>query len=317
MGQPKRFTNEEIIKAYKDTGSVWKAAKLLGCVGQSVWERLRRLGYQVSHQQWTIDEIEELKQLAPDCTIGEISRRLARSYASVACKASELQVGLRTGVRGPRKVKRGSGLTKSVVAKLISDLARFGGTLRQFSIQHGLDLETFVQAIQQYDAEFWRGYVRQHSELEEHVCPQCMSKFIPMTKKQKTCSRRCSYLRRVDEKYFGGKRTLTVGLAEGVCQLCEQEKKSLSSHHVWGKENDPENELLLAVCRGCHQIITHLGGRKDVERPEFWENLISLAIMRRLGHRQPSGFYITVEIEELTQSDIEELYPEASEEVTA
>ena len=68
--QPKKFSNEEIIRAYKETGSVWKAAKLLGACGQSVWERLKRLNYTLPGEAWAQEEIKELVALAPQCTIG-------------------------------------------------------------------------------------------------------------------------------------------------------------------------------------------------------------------------------------------------------
>jgi hypothetical protein len=276
----------------------------LGCCGQSVWERLHRIGYQFQQQLWTPEEIDELKTLAPQCTLGEIGRRLGRTYAAVAGKVSELQVGVRYGNKIQRKLRRGSGLTKTVVQKFAAELRVFGGTARQFCIQRGLDLEILVQAFQKYDPGFWEEYVRQHSELSPLICPQCRQEFIPMTKKQRTCSRRCASLLRTDRKYFGGKRTYAVGLLEGVCQLCGREKSSLAAHHIYGKENDPENDYLVAVCNGCHQIIGHLGGRKDVEDPTFWENLIALALIRRLGHKRPQGFHVAVDIEELSKQDI-------------
>jgi hypothetical protein len=54
--------------------------------------------------------------------------------------------------------------------------------------------------------------------------------------------------------------------------------------------------------------------RSDVLRPEFWENLIALAAQRKLGDRQvkPLGFYTCVEIEELTEEDIEDEDNEAA-----
>src|SRR3989442_4726231 len=54
-----RVTNEELVAAYKDTGSIWKAGKRLGLCGQSVHERLRRLGYEMTHQSWTVEGVAE------------------------------------------------------------------------------------------------------------------------------------------------------------------------------------------------------------------------------------------------------------------
>src|SRR2546428_11763493 len=134
-----KFTNEQIIAAYNQTGSVWRAAKQLGLCGQSVWERLKRLGHPLSFSPWSEDELAELCALAPACTIGEIARRLARSYGSVATKISELGIGVRFGNR--IRTKRGTGLTKSVVARYLKDLNNWGGSAQQFCRQRGLDIE--------------------------------------------------------------------------------------------------------------------------------------------------------------------------------
>ena len=42
--RPRKFTDDQAIAAYKKTGSVWKAADILGVCGQSVHERLCKLG---------------------------------------------------------------------------------------------------------------------------------------------------------------------------------------------------------------------------------------------------------------------------------
>ncbi len=308
MSNPKRVTNDQIVAAYREAGSVWKAAKALGICGQSVWERLRSLGIKLAASRWTSTEIQELNALAQNCTVGEIGRRLGRSYAAVACKVSELQIGVRYGNSLKRKLIRGPGITKAVARKLCNELANFGGSARRFCVHRGLDLESFVLAVQRHDPQFWESYVASHSELAQMDCPQCRRKFIPMSKKQRTCSRRCAGLLRTDLQYFGGKRTFAVGLAEGICQLCEKEKKSLSAHHIFGKENDQGNDFLIALCRGCHQLVSHLGGRKDVELAAFWENLISLAIARRLGPKKPLGFHVAVDIDELSEEEARKFY---------
>lgn len=302
-----KFTNEQVVAAYKETGSVWLAAARLGLAGQTIWERLRSLGYPLFAQKWSTAEIGELRRLAPACTIGEIARQLARPYAGVAGKISELGIGVRYGNSQVRTLKRGSGFTKDSTRKLFEELARFEGSVRQFCIQRALPLEIFVQAAQKYEPEAWLNYVRTHSDLAMQKCPQCQRDFIPMTKKQITCSRRCATFLRVDKQYFGGKRSNTIGLKEGICQLCEKEKAKLSSHHVIGKENDPGNDYLIALCAGCHQLVSHLGGRNDVQKNEFWENLIGLAVARKTGDARPMpiGFHVCVEIEELTQEDLE------------
>jgi len=57
-------------------------------------------------------------------------------------------------------------------------------------------------------------------------------------------------------EYFGGNRLNTIGLISKTCQLCMRKvEKGLSSHHIIGKEKDPENQYLIALCSGCHKLV--------------------------------------------------------------
>jgi len=266
---------------------------------------LKRIGHPLYREGWTADETEELKRLAPECTIGEIARRLGRSYAGVASRISNLGIGVRFGNRQRIALKRGSGLTKAITGQHLKELGNWNGSIRQFCLQRGLYVDTFIKALQTHHPEGWDAYVKSHSNLEMKTCPQCKQSFLPMNAKQQTCSRRCSTNRRVDLQYFGGKRSFAIGMEEGVCQLCEKEKSRLAAHHMFGKEHDPDNEYMIALCNGCHRLVGALGVRADILSSAFWENLIGLAVIRKLGHRRPLGFYVCVEIEELTQEDVD------------
>ena len=311
-GQKVKATNQQIIDAYRETGNVWRAAKQLGMAGQSVWERLRILEYPMFGRDWTAEEIDELRQLAGQCTIGEIATRLGRPYAGVACKLSELQLGTRYGSRQQRKRPRG-GYSKKRVLKLIDALEAYGGSIRSFCRDHSLDLDYFIGCIQRVDRGFWEDYTRRKSDLTAKTCPYCSATFYPLTKKQRTCSRKCSQRSRTDEEYFGGKRRNAIGLAEGVCQLCMMPKQGLSAHHILGKQNDPENEYLIALCQGCHHLVGMLAARTFAEQPQGWENLINLVLSRRLADKNRQGetgycgTQTYVDIDWLTPEDLESL----------
>ena len=298
---------EKIIAEYRNTGSVWKTGKVLGICGQSVWERLSRAGHTLGSQEWSAEEVDELSALAGKCTIGEIARRLGRPYAGVALKISRLGLGSRYGNKLKKERKREI-LSKARALELWKLVP--GSTLRQVAIKLGLDLESVVHALQKHTPEQWREFAASKG-LSKTSCPYCGVEFHPVTKKQKQCSRACAARRRTDGKYFGGKRRNTVGLAEGVCQLCRQAvAKGLSSHHIFGKEHDPENDYLIAVCRGCHEIITLLSSRKFITDTESWEDLISLVLMRRHGARfmagDIGGIGASVEIEEIRDDGSDE-----------
>ena len=103
---------------------------------------------------------------------------------------------------------------------------------------------------------------------------------------------------------------MTVGLAERICQLCGKENpKGLSSHHVLGKENDPHNVDLIALCPGCHHIVGVLGGREFIDDSKTWERLIAFAWLRRHGGNRDNrkkSLYTEVIIE-LEDDDQEEV----------
>lgn len=299
-------SNEEIIEAYKATGSVWKAAKTLGLCGQSVWERLKRLKYDLPGTNWTDEEHAELRSLAGQCTLAEIAKRIGRPYGSVADKMSAL--GLTNLVRASNKKVslRGTGLTAETIKKHIQELEAFKGTLGQFCRQRGFSIDVFVKAVQKYQPDFWTEYSRERAVTGAQKCEYCEQDFYPMNKKQKTCSRKCQATARVNRQYFNGQRQFTIGMAEGICQICLRERKRLSSHHVWGKENDQEAKFLIAVCQGCHHLISQLSSSKLSQDSGFYERLIIYANLRRFGDQKPFGFHCYVEVEPMTEEEIED-----------
>lgn len=315
MPAPLRMTNEQLVDAYRSTGSVWKAAKALGVTGQSVWERLRAIGHPLASSAWTDDELAELRALAGTCPIGEVARRLGRTYAGVASKVSELGIS----GRSPRAVKlpRGAGYDKATTTKRMAELRAFAGGLRAFCRARGLDIEGVVHAFQRHCPDEWLAYSKERTDIGGAICGYCGRIYYPMNARQKNCSRRCSSEERVDREYFGGKRRQAVGIADKTCQLCERKCESkLAAHHVLGKDNDPDNNVMVALCNGCHQAVTLLGARAFADTEKGWQNFIGLVVARRRGaDKDYKGTYIEVEIEDLTEADLEQI--EAEDEMAA
>lgn len=305
------ISNEEIINAYLATGSVWKAGKQLGLAGQTVHERLKALGHKLPGSEWTEEEIAELTALANEMTIAQIANRLGRPYNGVALKISRLGLGQRFGNKQKKKIPRTGEYTKAMVQEYITELTNSGTKVTKFSKQKGLNIENLVNAIQRFDPDWYEGYCKANAVKPQTACPYCEAQFWPLNHKQIYCCRDCANKARVDNSYFGGKRRETIGLLEGICQLCgNHTPKGLSSHHMLGKENDPENEHLIALCQGCHQIVTILGGRRFVATEEAWEVLMQLVITRKNGHDPDfRGVYTTVSIDMITAQN-EHLYLE-------
>jgi 5-methylcytosine-specific restriction endonuclease McrA len=303
----KKFETEEIVSAYLRTGSVWKAGKLLGMAGQSVHERLRAIGHPLNNRSWEIDEIAELKLLSGNMAISEVASRLGRTYAGIACKMSE--IGLEGVKKHIAKPKRDANFTKPITKNHIKIIDKNNLSIREHSIQSGIGIEVFIQAVERHFPEWWHSYKEKNSQVEMRKCVYCDKDYIPMTKKTKYCSRVCGGRSRTDISYFGGKRRNTIGLKEATCQLCgKQGVKGLSSHHMIGKENDLDNNYLVALCMGCHKIVTFLASRTFVLKPEVWEALIQLCVLRSQGRDSAvAGVYCYVELELHNPQQIEEL----------
>lgn len=289
--RPRATPTADIVAAYRETGSVWEAGKQLGIAGQSVHERLRKIGYPMANRNWTPEECDELRQLITEgLTLSRIAERIGRPYAGIACKASEL--GLRSSQKGRgRKPPRGSAPTKTATLRHMKGVETYDGMVTHYARANGLDIEVLVQSLEKHCPDRWRAYVASRSSLAMKACPYCGTEFVPMGGKQIWCTRKCGGDARTDASYFGGRRRETVGLAEGICQLCLTPDDRLSSHHVLGKENDPENEHLVALCRMCHKLVTILGARAWVELTEIWERLAELSLRRALGPAIAAGTY--------------------------
>jgi hypothetical protein len=303
------ITNQQIIDAYLQTGSVWKAGKLLGIAGQSVYERLKALGHKLPGSEWTDDEVAELTALASQMTIAQIANRLGRPYNGVAMKISRLGLGERYGNKQKKKIPRTGEYTKAKITEYVILMDLESIKLTKFARMNSLNVDSLTYAIQKFYPEWYEAYCKTYAVKPKTPCPYCETEFWPLNAKQIYCNRQCANKARVDNSYFGGRRRETIGLLEGICQLCGNDTpKGLSSHHIKGKENDPDNEYLIALCQGCHQIVTILSGRRFVATEEAWEVLMQLVIMRKNGHDPDfKGVYTTVSLDMITAAN-EHLY---------
>lgn len=298
-------SNQEIIDAYIATGSVWRAGKVVGLAGQTVHDRLKAIGHKLPGAEWTDEEVEELKSLVNQMTIAQIANRLGRPYNGVALKISRLGLGDRFGNKQKKKLPRTGEYTKANIAKYIAEIDEQKLKVTKFSRMNSLNVDSLVYAIQKFYPEWYEAYCEKNAVKPKTPCPYCEQEFWPLNAKQIYCNRKCADSARVDNSYFGGRRRETIGLLEGVCQLCgAKNPKGLSSHHMLGKENDPDNEHLIALCQGCHQIVTILGGRKFTATEEAWEVLMQLVIIRKNGHDPDfKGVYTTVSIDMITKQN--------------
>jgi 5-methylcytosine-specific restriction endonuclease McrA len=183
-----------------------------------------------------------------------------------------------------RTVPRGKGYDQRSLKKHLKALEAFSGSLPQFARKEGLQANALVVALETHFMARYRAYTALHGEPAERMCPGCAFSFVPNSASQIHCSRRCSVHARADEAYFGGKRKDTIGLQEGTCQLCgAKPRRGLQAHHVVGKENDPENCWLVALCAGCHKLVTDASRRLFLRDEAGWTRLKRLVELRVAG----------------------------------
>jgi hypothetical protein len=182
------------------------------------------------------------------------------------------------------KIPRGKGFDKRSINRHLKALeASPGLNTSQYARRQKLQANALVEAFRLHFPERWERIVAERP-VEEIACSYCDGSFVPNRAGQEYCSPKCARDARTDESYFGGKRREAVGLSEGVCQLCgSKPKKGLQAHHLYGKDNDPENAHLLALCSGCHSLVTMASRPLFLREPEGWERLRRLVELRVQG----------------------------------
>lgn len=298
MTSRKRVTNEEIIEAYKATGSVWRAGKVLGLAGQSVHERLVALQYPLASRKWSDDEVAEmLSLLENNVTVGEIASRLGRTFAAVTSRLNEMGVKNYRARRSPA-VPRGAGYDKVSIDKHLRSIEASKVMPTRYCRARGLSIETFATAAQRHFPDRWQELFKSNP-MPQKTCPGCDVAFFPANGKQVYCTRLCASRERSNRSYFGGRRMEAIGMREGVCQMCAKvDHRRLTPHHVIGKENDQDNEYMVALCSGCHQLVTLLAARKFACDEMALQTLVTLGVLRRMGKDAPGKeIYVEVSID--------------------
>lgn len=208
----------------------------------------------------------------PVCTIAE---QIDCSFIEVLEFIREEKVASPPHPGKPPKLPLGKGYTKPEMTRAAAALRSYPGTLAEWARAEGLVPDFLYLALAKYEMSV------AVAEDEFAECPYCTRTFVPTNASQTFCTTKCSRDARRDASYFGGNRRKTLGLLAGICQCCgTKPQKGISSHHVLGKEHDPHNEVLIAVCAGCHDLITRLSRRRFGLVPGSWAALLTLATVR-------------------------------------
>jgi len=113
-----KASDQEVVQAYISCGSVKKAANALGMCGQSVHERLRRLGVAKSINTWSDEEVEKVRELyelgfeSGDGKLKGLAKSISRTVPFVSRKAKELGLSNSRRKSGDRLRKQISSCSK-------------------------------------------------------------------------------------------------------------------------------------------------------------------------------------------------------------
>lgn len=145
----KKATDEQLIAAYEETGSVWKAAEKLGMCGQSVHERLRRLGVDTSMNVFGKDDEKYLSErylLYRDAgKLQDLADEMGRTKQFICRQAGKL--GL-TDPKCERKyLRKWKDVPDSVFAPIWEDFkkSRFGVT--EYCRRKHYNIQSFTDAM--------------------------------------------------------------------------------------------------------------------------------------------------------------------------
>lgn len=86
-----KASDQQLIQSYKRHGSVWKVAEEFGMCGQSVHERLKKLGFK-SPSQWTEEQIAMLRKAYSSRPVGldDLAAAVGKNKCNVSRKARQL-----------------------------------------------------------------------------------------------------------------------------------------------------------------------------------------------------------------------------------
>jgi hypothetical protein len=120
--------------AYVDLGSIHRAGDKFGIGGETARRVLHRAGFHLHNTQWSQDEDRILSDYYETCTPGtfditEISIRLGRSYAGVACRVGEIGLRVQGYYPTPQQRERRSASQKTRLTKFHPNKGRRFGPM--------------------------------------------------------------------------------------------------------------------------------------------------------------------------------------------
>jgi len=156
----KKSTDADLIAAYRDLGSIWLVAERFGMCGQSVHERLRRLGMDMSQNVFSDEEREILKKEyqrhRDHGRLDLLAERLGRTKAFICRQARAL--GL-TDQGAQKRYSRWKYMTEAEATKLMDEFRTSTLTLDRWCKWKGIPKSGFTNTMRRFFADEWEAVI--------------------------------------------------------------------------------------------------------------------------------------------------------------
>jgi hypothetical protein len=157
-----RFTDAEILAAYKQHGSVHKAGQALGCNGSSLHERLVKLGANTPRKRWTSADNailrEQYAEYADSGKLDELAANWKTDKASLCAWARRL--GLTNQKREKTHAGKWKYMTEADASKLWAKFKKQTKGLVAYCKAQKMDDLGFSRTMKKYFADEWDNVVR-------------------------------------------------------------------------------------------------------------------------------------------------------------
>jgi Holliday junction resolvase len=158
VANPRKATDEEIVAAYQKHKSVWKAAEELGMCGQSVHERLTRMGVTLdgNGKRWTEEDdkklAEEYEMYRYFGKVSQLAAIMGRTVFFLSRKAKGLGLTTYASKRAPTaKIRK---MSPDAIQLIWEDYKASSFKMSEYCRRHGFDDETFANVMRDTYPEY-------------------------------------------------------------------------------------------------------------------------------------------------------------------
>lgn len=309
----KKVSDDQLIEKYEKIKNIWIVAEYFGMCGQSVHERLTRLGIKLKGAKLSNDEKEFiLKNYVKFRDAGELNKMsevMGRNKTGICRVASMLGLTDKKKPFYRKKQKRIRDLSGSnhpnwkggVTKKGLALFDTYAGQINFCeSVRRDPDNQSILQVKCAYCGKWFtplihavQNRIRGLEKLDDHrfYCSDGCRSECPIFRKYKYPS---GFRKNTSREVVPELRQIVFQRDGYKCQMCWAES-NLHCHHIKGYAqnkmlgNDPDN--CITLCKTCHQKIHKRDGckGKDLGCGKS-EKLIGMVELSKNGWEEFNGF---------------------------